>query len=81
MGIFNEITEIVKNYWMMKQNKTKQKQTSLTGRQTTIEQKRFLDFLNNMDLILNSIQGHSAILCLKKEVRWLQAEAATRGLL
>ena len=73
MGIFNEIIEIVKNYWMMKQ--------SLTGRQTTIEQKRFLDFLNSMDLILNSIQGHSAILCLKREAMWLQAEADTRGLL
>ena len=32
MGIFNEIIEIVKNYWMMKQSKTKQKQASLTGR-------------------------------------------------
>ena len=81
MGIFNEIIEIVKNYWMMKQNKTKQKQASLTGRQTTIEQKRFLDFLNSMDLILNSIQGHSAILCRKREAMWLQAEADTRGLL
>ena len=44
------------------------KQKSLAGRPTTLEQKRFQDFLNNMGLILNWIQDHSAILCLKKEL-------------
>ena len=42
-------------------------EASLTGRPTTIEQKRFQDFLNSMGLILNSIQGYSTNLCLKKE--------------
>ena len=43
------------------------KQSSLTGRPTALEKKKFQDFLNSMGLILNSIQGHSAILCLKKK--------------
>ena len=33
----------------------------------TLELKIVQDFLNGMSLILNSVQGHSAILCLKKE--------------
>ena len=33
----------------------------------TLQQKRFQDFLNSMDLILNLIQGHSTSLFLKKE--------------
>ena len=37
------------------------------SRPTTSEWKRFQDFFNNMDLILNSIQGNSAILYLKME--------------
>ena len=41
------------------------KQGNLTGHPTTLEEKRFQDFLNSMDLILNSIQGHSTILSLK----------------
>ena len=43
------------------------KEASLTGQSTTLEKKRFQDFLNSMDPTLNSIQGHSAILYLKKE--------------
>ena len=43
------------------------KQASLTGRPTTLESKRFQDFLKSVGLVLNSIQGLSAILCLKKE--------------
>ena len=35
------------------------KQTSLSGRPTTLELKKFQDFLNSMGLILNSIQGQS----------------------
>ena len=43
------------------------KQTSLSGLPTTLELKKFQDFLNSMGLILNSIQGHSTtILCLRK---------------
>ena len=30
-------------------------------------EKRFQDFLNSMGLISNLIQGHSTIVCLKKE--------------
>ena len=41
------------------------KQASLNGRPTTLE--IFQKFLNNVDLIFNSFQGHSTILCLKKE--------------
>ena len=43
------------------------KQASLTGRPTTLESKRFQDFLKSVGLVLNSIQGRSTILCLKKE--------------
>ena len=43
------------------------KQVSLTEHSTPLEQKRFKDFLKSMGLNLNSIQGHSTILCLKKE--------------
>ena len=50
------------------------KQESLTQRLTPLEQKRFQDFLNSVGLILNSIQGHSAILCLKKEAVGLQVK-------
>ena len=42
-------------------------QTSLTGRPTTLELKKYQEFMNSMGLILNSIQGHSTIY-LKKEV-------------
>ena len=43
------------------------KEASFTGRSTILEQKRFQDFLNSMDLNLNSIKVHSTILSLKKE--------------
>ena len=43
------------------------KQARLTGHSTTLEYIRFQDFLDSMGLILNSILGHSTILCLKKE--------------
>ena len=43
------------------------KQVNLTGRSTTLEQKRFQNFLNSMGHILNSIQGHLTILCLNEE--------------
>ena len=32
-----------------------------------IKKAKFQDFLNSIGLILNSIQGHSSVLCLKKE--------------
>ena len=48
------------------------KQASLTGRPTTLEYKRFQAFLNSMGLILNFIQGHSTVLCQKKEAAGLQ---------
>ena len=32
-----------------------------------IRKEKILDFLNSIGLTLNSIQGHSTILCLKKE--------------
>ena len=50
------------------QQKRHKGQTTLTGCPTTLEQKRFQDFLSSMDLILKLTQGHSIILCLKGEV-------------
>ena len=53
--------DFITDYLVQKQ------QASLTGRPTTLEYKKFQDFLESMGLILNLIQGHSTILYLKRE--------------
>ena len=56
------------NHEHLRSNNLKIKLERLTGRPTISKYKKFQDLLNSVGLILNSIRGHSTVLCLNKEI-------------